>query len=329
MRTTCETEKKGVFENLNKGTDEFCTVLAGIERDIRSGIRTPEECVPALTDAIERSCKACAEAEEGAGDNLREMQEYFRERIRPYFSQSWFMHRGLTKPRGYPGDYAMLEGIYNEETKSEGFGKALDLYFLQSTLARAVRGRKDKCREIIEAYVPHDSNGSYRILDIASGPCRELHSNGLPPFEFVGMDYDEESLDYARNAVFSSGFKKYNITFVKQNVLRLTSGQRNVESFGKFDLIYSVGLYDYLPDKVLLRVLQGSAAMLKENGRYVVAFKDCERYDKNEYQWHVDWFFFPRTEEECSKIVTDSGLRIVKKERDESGVIIFYTLELQ
>ena len=145
----------------------------------------------------------------------------------------------------------------------------------------------------------------------------------------MGLDNDQEALDYASAAVEKAGFKNHNFEFVKHNVLRLTSGVKNLETFGKFDLIYSVGLYDYLPDRVLLRVLQGSAAMLKENGCYVVAFKDCERYDKNEYQWHVDWFFYPRTEEECRKIVTDSGLRIVKTERDESGVIIFYTLELQ
>lgn len=314
-------------ENLKRATDEFCNGMATLVQEIAYGFRTPEEAVDPLTQLIHSSSIACAEAEETAGDWLAELQQYFRSRIEPYFSQSWFMHRGLTKPRGYPGDYAILEAIYDMESKSDNFGKALDLYFLQSTLARAVRGRKDKCREIIEEYVPLDSDGSYRILDIASGPCRELHRNGLPPFQFVGLDNDQESLDYAGDAVLKAGFKKHNFEFVKYNVLRLTSGKKNVETFGKFDLIYSVGLYDYLPDKVLLKVLQGSADMLKDNGRYVVAFKDCKRYDKNEYQWHVDWFFFPRTEEECRKIVTDSGMRVVNTERDESGVIIFYTLE--
>ncbi len=273
------------------------------------------------------SSVACWDAEDHAGDRQDELKEYFRKKIEPYFSQSWFMHRGLTKPRGYPGDYAILEGIYDMQPKSYGFGKALDLYFLNSDLARAVRGRKDKCREILETSVPRDSEGLFRILDIASGPCRELHKNGLPSFSFVGLDNDQESLDYAKKAVLGAGFNKHNIKFVKHNVLRLTSGKRNVETFGKFNLVYSVGLYDYLPDNILLRVLQGSSAMIKENGKYVVAFKDCKCYDKNEYQWHVDWNFFPRTEEECRKIVTDSGMKITKTERDELGIIIFYTLE--
>lgn len=327
METITKTPETQVVENLKRATDEFCSGMAALEQEIEYGLRTPEEAVDPLTRLIHFSSVACAEAEENAGDRLAELQQYFRARIEPYFSQSWFMHRGLIKPRGYPGDYVILEGIYDMQPKSYGFGKALDLYFLNTVLARAVRGRKDKCREILEAYVPEDSDGSFRVLDIASGPCRELHKNGIQSFSFVGLDNDQESLDYAGRAVLNAGFKEQNITFVKHNVLRLTSGKKNVETFGNFDLIYSVGLYDYLPDKVLLRVLQGSSAMLKEKGKYIVAFKDIERYDKNEYQWHVDWHFFPRTEEECRKIVLDSGMKITKTERDKSGVIIFYTLE--
>jgi SAM-dependent methyltransferase len=330
MITIMKSDDANVVEKFKNTADELCMKLAALELDIEQGNKTPEDGVDIIVRLIRSSCTACSEVEENIESRILEMQEYLRDRIEPFFSQSWFMHRAVTKPRGYPGDYKILEAIYDGNPKTHGLGKALDLYFLQSDLARAVRGRKNKCREIIRDFVPHHTDGSMRILDIASGPCRELHGNGgngLSPFKFVGIDNDEVALSYARNAVLKAGYDKNNFEFRKHNVLRLTSGEKNIDTFGKFDLIYSVGLYDYLPDKILLRVLKGSSEMLNENGRYVVAFKDCKRYDKNEYQWHVDWHFFPRTEEECRKIVTDSGMRIVKTERDETGIIIFYTLE--
>ena len=104
----------------------------------------------------------------------------------------------------------------------------------------------------------------------------------------------------------------------------MTSAVVNVERFGRSDLIYSVGLCDYIPDKYLIPMLEGWRGSLSPGGTVYVAFKDCKRYTTPEYQWLVDWFFLQRTEEECRHLFAAAGYDMDELEmsRDETGIII-------
>ena len=108
------------------------------------------------------------------------------------------------------------------------------------------------------------------------------------------------------------------------NALKMASAKSNIEKFGKPDIIYSVGLCDYIPDRYLIRILQGWAESVDENGIVYVAFKDCLKYYPAEYQWHVDWHFYERTEEDCWKLFKDAGYATEEMEmtRDETGIIM-------
>jgi extracellular factor (EF) 3-hydroxypalmitic acid methyl ester biosynthesis protein len=90
-------------------------------------------------------------------------------------------------------------------------------------------------------------------------------------------------------------------------------------------LIYSVGLYDYLPDKVLKRLLTAQMNLLKPGGRMILAFKDAEAYDKTMYDWGCDWQFVKRTEPEVLDLLDDLGIGadMVTPSRDQSGIILF------
>ena len=293
-----------------------------------TGKEAPEDTVTDVADAIRESCAACAALGRRDDAQLDGLKKSFREAIAPWFSQSWFMDRAVQKPRGYPGDYEMLEAIYEKQPRSTGIGEALDRYFLQTSLARAVRGRKDWMRDFLHGFVSSRSAG-LRVLDIACGPCREIRElgsvKGLRPFSLHALDLDDAALEFSETMLRQAEVEIGDLRMTRQNVLRLTSGPRNVEKFGRFDLIYSVGLYDYLTDKALTRLLHGTAQMLAPGGRYVVAFKDSDRYDCTEYQWHVDWYFFQRSEAECRRLLDQSGLRVLAMEREPSGVIMMFT----
>lgn len=311
---------------LPHATESFTAALASIENRITVGTLTPEAAVPELCSAIRASCLACARvpSEDGDTDDLKKS---FRESIAPWFSRSWFMDRALQKPCGHPGDYQMLEAIYDRQAQSEGIGRALDLYFLQTALAAAVTGRKNWIRDFLKAFLP-SCGSSPRILDIACGSCREIRElagTGYEPFQLSALDFDQGALDFSKAMLERTPVLVGELTTVKQNVLRMTSATRNIKQFGLFDLIYSVGLYDYLPDKILVRLLSATAQMLVPGGRYILAFKDADRYDCTEYQWHVDWYFFQRTETECRTLIERAGLEIVSMEREPSGVIMMFT----
>jgi hypothetical protein len=40
-----------------------------------------------------------------------------------FIYQGWVFRRAIEKPRGYPGDYQVIEAAYNNEPLSEGLGR--------------------------------------------------------------------------------------------------------------------------------------------------------------------------------------------------------------
>lgn len=323
-----QAEVESFFENEVSAFTGTLSDLAG--RIGPSAEPRRDEHLARLHEAILRSMKDCGRLEALIGSDpalLRDVQQRFREEIAEWFDQSWFMHRAKTKPRGYPGDFELLTGIYDRKPKTRGFGGYLDLYFLNSTLARAVRARLLAAKMFLVQEVGR-RRGNVSVLNVACGPCREF-SEGFQHrpdchIQVTCVDSDEQALEYVQAHVMSVQVDLPTMQCACYNALRMSAARRNIEKFGRCDIIYSVGLCDYIPDKYLVPLLRGLRESLNEDGVLYVAFKDCVRYDKHEYQWHVDWHFFQRTEDDCRRLYSQAGFDDgeVEMTRDETGVIM-------
>jgi extracellular factor (EF) 3-hydroxypalmitic acid methyl ester biosynthesis protein len=308
--------------------EEFKSALAAIEGRTRPDADpSSDETLDHLTAAIHRSREACKAAElELPPEELKRAQERFRKEIAPWFDQSWFMERAKAKPRGYPGDFETLTGIYEDLPKSKGIGGYLDRYFLKSDLARAVRGRLDGIQQFL---IRETANRKERvsILNVASGPGRE-YAAGLTSaragISLKCIDTDEQALEYLRTHIDPSLLDSVDLTCFRYNALRMSSAKANLENFGECDIIYSVGLCDYIPDRFLIKILQGWRESVSPRGIIYVAFKDATQYVASEYQWHVDWFFYERTEADCRDLFAKAGYEVDRLEmfRDETGIIM-------
>ena len=151
-----------------------------------------------------------------------------------------------------------------------------------------------------------------------------LYSVRNGPIKITCVDYDQESINFSRNRL--SPFLKYaEMVFVNDNVLRIATRKNNIGTYGLQDLVYSVGLYDYLTDKVLKRLLNAQMNLLSEGGKMILAFKDCDTYDKTVYDWICDWQFIERSERQVFDLLGDSGIRddALAVSRDASGIILF------
>jgi hypothetical protein len=283
-----------------------------------------------LTERIHESLAECAQFEKEIADEpdlLKAVQRRYREAIWPWFGQSWFMRRALEKPRGYPGDYELLTAIYDGQTKSLGLGGYFDRYFLNTTLAKAVVSRLYAVRDFLMDELAQRSGDVY-VLNVASGACREYALDFQPTnHRRVGVtciDNDASALEFVRTCVAPQLHEHVNFSFARYNALRMVSPEQNVKRFGRPDILYSVGLCDYIPDKFLVPMLRAWRESVSENGVVYVAFKDAELYDKSVYQWLVDWYFFQRTEEECRQLFIAAGYHadLLGKTRDETRVII-------
>lgn len=279
--------------------------------------------------AFEQSQIDCGSFERrhlGDSEFIKEIQRRFLEQTNGEFASSWIGNRARTKPNGFVGDYEMLIKLYDEQTPATGLGGYLDLCISDLPLARAVRTRLKGARAFLINEIAR-RKGSVRILDVASGPCREYHD--WPRFtdqavEVVAMDTDPQALDHVQTNVCPIVTEGTTLKPVRYNALRTSVAASTIRQFGKFDVIYSVGLCDYLTDEQLVRMFAAWKETLNEGGVMYVAFKDCERYDHIPYQWHLDWFFFQRTREEAVKLFEEAGIPEHEMEitRDETGIIL-------
>jgi extracellular factor (EF) 3-hydroxypalmitic acid methyl ester biosynthesis protein len=162
-------------------------------------------------------------------------------------------------------------------------------------------------------------------LDIASGPCREFLN--WPPessIDVVALDNDPIAIDYVQQSVAPQLPSGTNLQVHRYNALRTRNASATIKKFGSFDLIYSVGLFDYLSDRHLVDILSGLRDTLNPDGVLYIAFKDTRQYDKTPYQWHLDWFFFQRTHEDVLDLYRQAGFDVdaIETSRDETGIII-------
>lgn len=308
----------------------FKAVLQKLAEEMETQAESDEvELLERFTEAFHQSREDCLKLEkelENAPQLLAEVQIRFREELSPWFNQSWFFERAKRKPRGYPGDFVMLTALYDEEPKSEGLGKILDLYFLQADLARAVRTRLAAIKEFVMNAVK-ERGEQLRILNVASGPGREYDSEFAEIADYVSLvciDSDADALDYLQLHLDPKVQRKLDLNCVKYNALKTKSSKLNLKNFGAVDLIYSVGLCDYIPDHIMIRILEGWRESVAPGGIVYVAFKDSLEYVSSEYQWHADWHFFQRTEADCLRLFAEAGYEMdqLSMSRDETGIIM-------
>jgi len=316
---------------LSEDIGQFTRFLAAMEKEVE-GHATPhsERHLARLTEATDAGRDACTRLEMEIGDDedqLRAAQAAYRHAIAPWFDQSWFMHRAKVKPMGYPGDYLILNAIYDRLPKSSGIGGYLDLYFLNTELGRAVCTRLKAARDFVLAEIARRS-GDVSLLNIACGPCRE-YAEGLPHPPNVHpsvtcIDAEPEALDFVRDNVAVLGNGTPDLNCVQYNALKMSSTKRNIKHFGRPDVIYSIGLFDYLTDRHLVPMLRGLRESLAEDGVLYVAFKDGDRYNKTIYHWMADWFFLYRSVDDCRRLYEQAGfdMNALDMTRDDTGIII-------
>ncbi len=307
--------------------------LTAIEKEVA------EDAVPKRNDAIHQQVKlafedsqtACREFEQKHKDDpqlIKDVQEGFRLETDPWFKKSWIANRARTKPSGFAGDFEMLVKLYERETPARGLGAYLDLCISDLPLAQAVRARMVSARSFLLDEIGARQD-HVRVLDIACGPCREFLDWPVAEektLEVVAMDNDTIALDFVKQHVATQLPDGTSIEPVRYNALRTRSAEKTIKQFGRFDIIYSVGLCDYLTDEHLIKMLNAWQQTLTDDGVLLIAFKDCEQYDHTPYQWHLDWFFYQRTVQDVLDLYEKAGIdtNAMTLTRDTTGIITNY-----
>lgn len=269
----------------------------------------------------------------GDVEQVRQAQEALRHGLRELYTHAHAWSHSLHKPYGYPGDFAILEMVYerapHRDTR-EPWARLVDVWGLTSHLPRAVCARKEVLRCWLESYL----GGRYaavapaRILSVASGAARELRelsTHALSRGQFTLLDADERALLHARGTLQSLPTPLELYTLVGDAVRG--RGLEPLAEQGPYDVVYSFGLFDYLPDALLVRSARHFTRLLAEDGTFIFCLKDARHYDAWMYQCFYDWRFVPRSSDDGLRLAARLGLRVKELLAVEGGAVSIFVCQ--
>jgi extracellular factor (EF) 3-hydroxypalmitic acid methyl ester biosynthesis protein len=233
----------------------------------------------------------------------REWKEWARKGFRrhplyPVLLEDPFVRHSAVRPRGYPGDAELLDYIYGADNilpKVDGasdLGRRLYAFDRNTPAPVAVRNRLMLAAAEIDCLAatgmrPH-------ILNIACGHLREapmLRSLAEGTLgRFVGLDQDPLSLDLVDREWSHAGVE------ARQCDARMLM-RHGLETLGKFDFIYCLGLYDYLSEPAARRLLTTCVDMLNPGGRVWIANFMDDTWTNAYMEAMMDWWLIYRSED--------------------------------
>lgn len=321
-------------KTLDEATKTFIDQLEEIEDRCSNPDETADSLLEETKNALDYICEAGKAFELEVKDKkiIRDTQTRFRLMTNPVLSKSYCVNRARTWPQGYQGDYKTLETVYRNTPLSEGIGYYLDLCCLDFPLGIAVRNRIRKLEDILRDELLQ--RRSPCVLNIACGSCREVFELA-PEIEtsearFTCIDLDDDALAFAANRLSYTNISPIasdQVVLRKYNAVRMFDHELNMNEFGMQDIIYSVGLFDYLPTDFLENLFKALYDMIKPGGKLIASFKDADRYRSQEYHWIVDWDgFLQRNTKDFRDILRNADIpdASITELREDSGIIVFY-----
>ena len=318
---------------------QFHEDLSKLIQEIAEGKIESDEVEKRLT-TLSNELLAKAGALEKLVDNkiyMKKIKQVFRELTGCWFYKSPIIKMGYDKLRGYPGDYELFEIIYNNEPLSErkNIGFYLDKYFLYNTYTQAVRTRKNKMKNILQDFIENSKLPCIRLLNIACGPSREMRELLSDPYLlskkrliFTGIDNDEEALKFSKSKLDNLP-PNIEVRLLNENLLNVFRDSKYYDIIGNQDIIYILGLTEYLPDRIFKKLVHFLSQLLNNKGMLVITYKDKDiSFPSLGPDWISDWAFIKRGKDDLVNAAKQLGLDkySLKIEREGTGTIFFLIL---
>jgi SAM-dependent methyltransferase len=226
-----------------------------------------------------------------------------RHEVYPLLLEDPFVRHSAVRPRGYPGDAELLDFIYgtgNAPPKVDSaspLGRRLHAFNRETPAPSAVRNRL----RMAAAEVDRMASTGMRphLLSIACGHLREAALLESLPNQslgrFVGADQDPLSLQLVGREWSRLGVEA-------RQCDAKTLIRRGLSTLGKFDFIYSLGLYDYLSDKAAARLLATAVEMLNPGGKVWIANFLPDIWTVAFMEAVMDWWLIYRSEKQLEAL---------------------------
>jgi hypothetical protein len=154
--------------------DELKTALQAIERQWQTGA-VPEQFAPHIMDALSSALSRLSDAACWGPSNRIASNELWRI-AEPWLTFGVMQVHARMKPRGYAGDYEMLEKICNRFCCDHPMGGVMDEFFQQQAAPQAVRDRTQILAQELLTHSRRPKVGAFRVVSVGSGSAREIRT---------------------------------------------------------------------------------------------------------------------------------------------------------
>ncbi len=200
----------------------------------------------------------------------------------------------------------LIDFIYRADSIQEqldnisGIGMKVFEYTNAAPAACAVRERRDLIARMIDEV--SSTVDSPHILSLACGHLNEAkHTEAVRENRigrFVAFDQDPVSLKIVEETFDRKGY----IECVHGSVVELI---KNKVHLGEFDLIYALGLFDYLSQPIAKRLTKNMFGMLRSGGRMIIGNFVPNIKDVGYMESFMDWKLINRSNDEMERLVAD------------------------
>lgn len=231
--------------------------------------------------------------------------------------QDPFTAHSASRPRGYPGDAGLIDLIYDMQPPAgaSDLGREIFGVTIQFQAPEGVRQRRVHAERVVrEAW-----QAGQRVLVLACGHFREgdaLIGKDLSAFTLV--DQDPQSLDRVRAQHGPA------INLHEANVFRFL---RQAAKQGQtFDLIYTLGLTDYLDTRAMQLLHRLMKACVAPQGRLILANFGPNHLGTGWMDAVMDWQLIYREESELEQFAREIGMAAATW-RDPTGSVVWCQME--
>lgn len=269
----------------------------------------------------------------------RPYKEFFQRHLHPLLLLSPFVKRAYTKPLGIPGDYEMMNMLYERHDQGDSlFARLINRYSCRVAAGRAVTTRVPYMLSNINQTIAKvlEKKESVSILNIGCGSAREIQklieTNPLSDRCRVTLiDVSPEALRYCHESLGELKKKtgsRIEIHCLHQSVYDLVHDAfYALDLMGEQDLIYTIGLFDYLPRHVAKHVIRKLYGRLQEGGRLIVGNLSTMNTTRYYMEYVAEWYLLYRMPKEMVRLAEGIPSSRVSVDANGEGTQLYLVIK--
>lgn len=245
--------------------------------------------------------------------------------------------RAYSKPLGYAGDFQVMNHIYRDDLEgTTAFGKVFHKLACEEPLAAGVRTRKDLVKELTLAEHARSRRAGepLRIMSLGCGPAREVvellaeSPEPLRGIHWTLIDQEEKALSAAYHDVLrgiaarEAACSAHCLYLSFEQLIRDPLAIRGEPQ----DLIYCVGLFDYLSERRAQALTAALYERLRPGGLLAIG----NALAPNDHFWLgefvLDWTLIYRDRAAIRRFAPEAGPAEAELRREASAAYDFLLL---